>query len=291
MSLKVLHVVPALGARTGGPAVSVVESSLAVASIQQAIETTIATTDLRGTASNPGDGSVTLDELPAGAASLDLRLYRSRFPRRLAFSPALYRGLSRYLQNYDVVHIHSLWLFPQYAAYRLATRHGIPIVVSPRGALDPWLRTRGRSRKAVTSALWQDGLLRKAALIHVTSVIEGELIADIAPETPRIVVPNGIDWDSFGALPDADAFRQRWLPLKPGPMLLTLGRISAKKGLDILIRAFAASASHSSQPVLVIAGPDDEDLTPVLLALAQAEGVADRVIFTGMLRGMDRLAL
>ena len=75
------------------------------------------------------------------------------------------------------------------------------------------------------------------------------------------------------------------------PIVLTLGRISAKKGLDILIRAFARSeGARESRALLVIAGPDDENLTSALEFLAVDEGVGDSVIFTGMLRGADKLA-
>ena len=205
--MKVLHVVPGLGARTGGPAVTIVESSLAMARVGCEIESTIMATDLPATAATRGRGSINPEALPEGADQLDIRLYRYRFPRRLAFSPAMYRDLSRMVGDYDVVHIHSLWLFPQYAAYKAATRNNVPIVISPRGALDPWLRERGRGRKALTNALWQDDLFNQSKVIHVTSPIEGELIADIAPSTPRMIVPNGIDWERFADLPASAGFR------------------------------------------------------------------------------------
>lgn len=286
--MKVLHVVPALGARTGGPAVSVVESSLAVAGC--GVVTTIAATDLPATASLRSSGSVSRSDLPAGAERLDVRLYRHRFPHRLAFSPQLYRALRREMADYDVVHIHSLWLFPQLAAHILADRHGIPVIVSPRGALDPWLRRRGGLRKALANALWQDDLLERAAFIHVTSAGEADLISDIAPATPRAIVPNGINWAQFASLPDRESFHRKWLDGRPGPVVLTLGRIAAKKGLDILVRAFGRAAASHPGATLVLAGPDDEGLTPRLRALAAREGIGERTVFTGMLRGNDKLA-
>ena len=68
-----------------------------------------------------------------------------------------------------------------------------------------------------------------------------------------------------------------------------LGRLSHKKGLDILIRAFALVRRDVPACRLAIVGPDDEGLTAELVALARREGVAERVVFTGMLSGVEKL--
>jgi hypothetical protein len=68
-----------------------------------------------------------------------------------------------------------------------------------------------------------------------------------------------------------------------------LGRLSHKKGLDILIRAFAIARRDGPACRLAIVGPDDEGLTVELSALARREGVADHVVFTGMLSGVEKL--
>ena len=96
-------------------------------------------------------------------------------------------------------------------------------------------------------------------------------------------MPLGIDWDAFQRLPPPADFGGT-------PVVLSLGRIAAKKGLDVLIRAFAAVASRFEGARLVLAGPDDEDLRPELEALAEREGVDGRVVFPGMLHGPEKLA-
>ena len=98
-----------------------------------------------------------------------MRLFAAQAPRRLAFAPAMYRALQDEARRYDVVHIHSLFLFPQFAAYRAAIAADVPYVVSPRGALDPYLRQRGRFVKAAADRLWQRSMLERAAALHVTS--------------------------------------------------------------------------------------------------------------------------
>jgi glycosyltransferase involved in cell wall biosynthesis len=285
--VKVLHVIPSLAARTGGPAVSVVEASLALRELD--VESSVFATDM-GTPASAPHRRADAGALPPGAHALDVRLFESRAPRRFAFSTELGRALTREIGAYDVVHIHSLFLFPQFAAYRNARAHGVPYVVSPRGSLDPYLRTKGRTRKALVHLLWQRAMLASAHGLHLTSVGEAELVVDVAPSVPRHVVPNGIDWNAFQALPNATAFRARRLGGHEGPLVLYLGRISFKKGLDTLIESLADLGSAHADAALAIVGPDDEGLTPALRKLAAARGIANRVHFTGMAHGEERLA-
>jgi glycosyltransferase involved in cell wall biosynthesis len=229
-------------------------------------------------------------ELPRGAAELDVRLFPALPPGRLVFSPAMFVQLKRAARDFDVVHIHSLFLFPQFAAWRAARRARVPYIVSPRGALDPWLRRRNATVKAIADAAWQRRFLEQAALLHLTSGEEARQAAGVAPRVPRAVVPNGVRWSEYERLPSADAFRHAYLHGNDAPIVLFMGRISAKKGIDLLVRAFAAVRREFGDAWLVIAGPDDERLTRSLRALALHEGVADRVVFTGMLRGDAKLA-
>ncbi|MBA3364660.1 MAG: glycosyltransferase, partial [Actinobacteria bacterium] len=286
--MKVLHVVPGLASRTGGPAVSAVESSVAVR--ECGVEAAILAPDAADAPWSKSRRRVTAAELPAGAESLDVRLFPTRTPWRLRFSPGLYRALGRHCRAFDVVHIHSLFLFPQWAAYHQAAQAGVPYIVSPRGALDPYLRRRGRLRKAATDRLWQNAMFERAAALHLTSDEEARLVADIAPSVPRAVVPNGIHWERFQQLPARADFRARRLGGFAGPVVLNLGRISYKKGLEVLIRAFALVRQRVGDARLVIAGPDDEGLQPRLVEVARNEGVGAEVIFVGMVSGREKLA-
>ena len=285
--MRVLHVIPSLASRTGGPATSVVESSLALQ--RCGVDVTIFATDMAEAASAAAHSRATLADLPAGARELDVRLFAAHSPHRLAFSPELFRALREEAHAYDLVHIHSLFLFPQFAAYRAALASGVPYVVSPRGALDPHLRKRGRLAKAAAEQLWQRSMLEHAAALHVTSDEEARLISDIAPRVRRFVVSNGVRWDEYQRLPSGQAFRERYIGGSADPIVLYLGRLSHKKGLDVLIRAFALLRRDLPAVRLAIVGPDDEGLTPALITQARREGVGDRVVFTGMLRSVDKL--
>jgi glycosyltransferase involved in cell wall biosynthesis len=283
--VKVVHVIPSVAARTGGPAAAVVE--LARTLERRGIESPILATDMAFPAQTGRSDRVTPADLPPRADEAPIRLFPAQRPYRLAYAPELGRALRETVEGADAVHVHSLYLYPQLAAFREAARRGIPYVVSPRGALDPWLRRRGRARKALVELLWQRRMLEGASALHFTSEEEARLVADVAPGVPRLIVPNGIRWRDFQELPHGDAFRARELGGHTGPVVLNLGRLAAKKGLDLLVRAFARVAAQMPDARLVLAGPDDEGRRPVLAALAKREGA--QVTFAGMLRGGERL--
>jgi glycosyltransferase involved in cell wall biosynthesis len=286
--VRVLSVLAGIGARTGGVAAFVGGSALGLK--QLGAEVTVMTTDL---ALAPvgwvqRQRRISPDEWHPALVDADTRVYPARFPRRLARSPKLRQALRATVAEVDVVHIHSLWQMPQQAAFRTALEQGVPYVVSPHGSLDPFLRQRGKVRKRIAGMLWQDQMLERATRIHVTTEDERLLIADIAPAVPRAIVPCGIDAGEFTDLPPRGEFRRR-LRGYQGPVILFLGRITAKKGVDVLIRAFAR-VREREECRLVIVGPDDERLTPRLRRLIARLGLEAEVDLFGPVYGEERLA-
>jgi glycosyltransferase involved in cell wall biosynthesis len=253
------------------------------------IETSIFAPDLAVGANARRYWTISREDLPKSQTA-HTRLFRTRPPRRLVFSPSLYSALRREAGGYDVVHIHNLWTFPQFAAYRQASRHDVPFIVAPCGGLDPLRRGRTRRIKAVTMALWQERMLDRARLIHFKTRAERERAADVVRSERGAVVPNGIRWSTFQDLPDSSEFRRRHLRGHEGPIIMTLGRLSWEKRLDVLIRAFGQLADEVPDALLVIVGPDDEGMGAALTAAASELGVSSRVRFTGALAGEEKLA-
>ncbi len=111
-----------------------------------------------------------------------------------------------------------------------------------------------------------------------------EMVIGWGVEPERVaLIYNALDEDApVSALTQAEA--RAALDLDAGPLLLTVARLTAWKGIDHLIRAIAQVPDVR----LVVAGdgPDEARLS----ALADAAGVADRVIFLGRVP-RDRLAI
>jgi len=272
--MRILHVVPTYlpATRYGGPIYSV--HGLCRAQAARGDEPHVFTTNVDGAGVSdvPLGVTVTMDDVR-------IRYFACGAGRRVYRSPDMARALEQHMDDFDIVHLHSVFLWPIWAAAKAAHIRSRPYVLSPRGMLSPELiHAKSRLVKSVWIALFGRELIANAAAIHVTS--EGEK-ADIQrlglPNRQCAVIPNGVE------LPDrlcnAGAADAR--------MVLSLGRISWKKGLDRLICAFAYAPSGE----LVIAGNDDEALTPKLRALAQSLGLAERVRFVGAIHGAEKFAL
>lgn len=266
--------------RHGGPILAVHGLCKALAARGHAV--TVLTTDVHG------EGRLDVPRSkPVRVDGVEVRYFPVSF-RRLYVSPPLGAAVQEEMGRCDLVHLHSVFLWPTSAAARGAENAGVPYVVSPRGMLVPELmRSRGRWRKLAWMLLAERRTLERAAALHVTSDLEAKEAARLdLPLPPVFVVPNGVDpepWDGDAAAlsPPVRALLAR------GPFILFLGRLSWKKGLDRLIPALV----HAPRLTLAVAGNDEEGLTPGLERLARDRGVADRTVFLGPVQGADKAAL
>lgn len=270
--MRILHVVPTYAPawRYGGPIHAVHGLCRALAEAGHEVE--VFTTAVDG----PGDLDVPLRQ-PVERDGVAVTYFPCPRLRRLYRAVELGRALDTSAGAFDILHAHSVFLWPTWAAATAARGARRPYVLSPRGMLVPELIN---ARNAWVKRLWIRAVERKnlarAATIHVTSTVEAKHLARAGLSlSPVRVVPNGVD------LPAA-ADR----PRRPREILY-VGRISWKKNLEALIDAVATLA----EATLVIAGPDDEGLAPRLRARARALGLGERVHFRGPVDGVERAAL
>ena len=284
-AMRILHVVPSYypALRYGGPIRSV--HGLAKGLVRRGHEVHVFTTDLDGPTTSP----VQLDE----AVDLDgvtVRYFSTGLGRRLFRSPPMGRALFHNIRGFDVVHLHSVFLWPTSAAAFAARRVGVPYILAPRGMLVRELIARkNRVAKAVWMHVLERGNLSGASAIHVTSDVEAHDFAALGLRHKALVtIPNGID---VPCLPDGPhrlhPLLAEFLTLSCPRYILYLGRINWKKGLDRLISAM----SDVSEATLVIAGNDEEGYEPVLHDLARQAGVAPRVRFVGPVHGAEKWEL
>jgi glycosyltransferase involved in cell wall biosynthesis len=275
--MRVLHVIPGLEGSAGGVTAAV--KGLAIAQQQAGLDVTILAT---WTAPAPDPATIARLE----SAGVKLRLVGPA-SGRLVGHPDLARVTAESVTNADVVHIAAVWEQVQHEAAAAARAHRVPYVVSPHGMLDPWslsARSKWMKRAYLLWRLRAD--LNGAAAIHYTCDVERDLVRPLALKPPAIVEPNGIDLSEFENLPTPDAFRARHPQVGRRPIVLFLSRIDPKKGLDLLVPAFARIPGDA---VLVIAGPDRVGYRAAVEQLIAKHGVTDRVLFTGMLQGRERV--
>ncbi len=182
------------------------------------------------------------------------------------------------------VHIHGIWqehcLFGTQAA-RAARR---PYVVSAHGMLEPWaLRNKGW-KKRLYSLLVEKRNIAGAACLHALTGAEAEEYRGFGARNPIAVVPNGVRIPRAGNSSD---FFVKFPHLAGKRILLFLGRLHFKKGLDLLCRAWH-NAQRGEEFHLVLAGPDFEGTEQRVKQMIAELGIEGSVTFAGMLKGAEK---
>jgi glycosyltransferase involved in cell wall biosynthesis len=266
--MRVLHVVPTYlpATRYGGPIYSVHGLCRALAANGHDVH--VFTTNVDG----ESDSDVPLG-VPVQLDGVNVWYFPSKRLRRLYWAPRMMRALKAQVPQFDVVHLHSVFLWPTWAAARVARACGTPYVLSPRGMLVRGLiRRKSRWLKSAWIRMIESPNLSNAAAIHVTSERERKDLEELGLAPSRVrIVPNGVDLEDSS--PEMHLDPELEAALIRGPSALYLGRLSWKKGLDRLIRAWAQVRNGH----LLVAGNDDENLAPKLIRLIGETGLQDRV--------------
>lgn len=276
--MRILHVIGNLSRAGGGPSRAVLDMAIALAG--RGHEISIHATQF---------GGKTLPLQPALDAGVEIARFPVRPPRAWQYSPQLASALETAIPKAEVVHLHGLYFHHDQVTGKLCRRYRIPYVLRPYGTLDPWIWRRARWKKLPMELWFQNRVLREAAALHYTAAEEAERARPYAQGAPEAVVPLGLDPQDFAAAPEPGRFRAAHPEIGARRILLFLSRIHEKKGLDLLIPAFARALKRHSDLHLVIAGPDDGGETPAR-QLAENHGIAARVSFPGVLAGEMKLA-
>jgi glycosyltransferase involved in cell wall biosynthesis len=195
----------------------------------------------------------------------------------LGFSPQMRDRLAWAAEHSDILHNHGLWMMPNvYPGWAVRAR-SCRLVVSPRGMLSRWALDHSAWKKRIFWALVQGTAVRRASCFHATAEREYEDIRSAGlRRQPVCVIPNGID-----------VMEMKPEPVTQSRVLLFLGRIHPVKGVDILLRAWAAVARSFPEWELRIAGPDNNGYLPKMQSLAEGLGLK-RVAFSGPLYGQAK---
>lgn len=277
--MRVLHVISSLDPTTGGPAHAVV--GLAAAQKKEGMQVRVLST--YGAAEDPHPVAETLRGQGVGVELVGPAV------GALRRHPELVGTVDRLIGDADVVHVHALWEEVQHQAALAARRRSVPCVFRPCGMLDPWSLSQRKWKKKLYMAWQLRRDLNAAAALHFTAEAERDRAKPLGLRPPGIVEPNGLDLTEFDSLPPKGTFRSRYAAQLDGNrIVLFFSRLHPKKGLDLLAPAFAQAKLVNA--VLVIAGPDSDGYGATVREMLERHGVADRVLFTGMLRGADRVA-
>ncbi len=251
--LEVTQVVAGLREEAGGPSYSV--PALAAALRRGGVDARLRCVD------GPGSAASAI-----GGAPLSVHAARSDFlGRRLRVSHDLARALRSDAQAGVILHTHGLWLMPNvYPAWAKRRAHGqAALVHSPRGMLGGAALSISAWRKRAFWLLAQRSALLAADCLHATAHSELEEIRQAGWKGPVAVIPNGIDLPDLEKTPRQNASDN---------IVLSLGRIHPKKGLDGLVRAWVGVQHEFPSWQLRIVGPAELRHDEELRGLARSLG-------------------
>jgi glycosyltransferase involved in cell wall biosynthesis len=201
------------------------------------------------------------------------------FPYLQAYSRFFVKALSKI--SCDLFHGNGMWQFPVHAMVRVAKKRGLPYVISPHGMLEPWALNKGRIKKRLILALFQHKDISQAQCIHATAAAEAQNLRTLGFKNPIAVIPNGIALNEY--------------PLRiprnsPQRTLLFLSRIHPKKGIELLIEAWAQLAQDKTADWKVeIAGNGEAVYIQELQQFIESKQLSQQIKIIGSQFGSDKL--
>lgn len=277
-AMRILFVIPALGDVYGGPSKT--------------------TTDL---AQSLADRGLTVDIVTTnanGAKSLDVPIQQWLSKSGYRIQYFAYRNIGDYkwsntfatwlfhhVADYDLVHSNAVFSLPNLPAHWACQWQKVPYIITPHGMLEPWALSYKARKKHLYYHAFERPALNSASGIQSLAVPEAEHLQDLQVNAPIFIIPNGIHHSEFQTLPDPESFYQQFPHTRNKTLILFLGRIDPKKGLDLLAKAFKSIRHRFPLAHLIIAGSDNIGFLPTAKQYFAEADCLEAVTFTGILTG------
>jgi len=282
--MRVLHVIPSVSERSGGPGLAIVPMCRALQ--EQGTEVLVATTDegLNG------------EQIPMGTPvkykGIHAIFFRAQLGNSFKYSRPLMVWLNANVRDFALVHIHAVFNHASIAAARACRNQGVPYLVRPLGTLDPWSMKQKSFRKTMYWRLAGRRMLADAAAVHYTSLAEQEATEQSLGLAHGTVVPLGFHAEFDDTEFELDRFANEFPELATNRYVLVLSRLLPTKGLDALLDAFLPLVKQAefSHWRLVFAGEGPEEYVGALRRKVATHCLENSVLFPGWLEGEKKNA-
>ena len=266
-----VEVVSHLDPRHGGLSATVPELAYSVAATNRSLDVSLAAFCL------PGEHF-----RPSGIADGHLSFWPAS---RLTWTADFFTGndlhqqLCDYLKHANGVHIHGLWQHSTALAAATARSLGLPYIVSAHGMLEPWALHTKRLKKLLYAQWIERTNVREATCLHALTRPEANYFRSFGATAPIAIIPNAVMCPPH---PTPDLFLDRFPELKGKRILLFLGRLHVKKGLEPFLHIWATRAKQHPDVHFVIAGPGADGTRARLERQIARSSLQPSVLLTGM---------
>ena len=256
--MRVLHFLPVYAPawQFGGPVLSV--SRLCEGLVQQEVQVRVITT-------NAGLPDFPRDQLgiPQNVKGVQVIYYEVDDQEGPIRSKALLESLLEHMNWADLLHLSSIWQPMGIPVQNAAHASAVPVIQTLRGALGPYSWRRGSWKKAPYFWLKERPLLQKVVAIHCTTNQEAREISWLGLKPAVHILPNPMQFSQLHYNPQlGEGWRTRLGIPSTDKLLLVVGRLHHKKGLDLL-PVILSKCTHLSWRILFIG--EDNDGTEIRL--------------------------
>jgi glycosyltransferase involved in cell wall biosynthesis len=186
-------------------------------------------------------------------------------------------------ESFDVIHAHDWLSFP--AGIEAKKVSGKPLIVHVHAT--EFDRCGGPDINRRVFEIEKEGLEKADGIIAISEFVKNNIIQNYGADPKKIrVIHNGVDEEDYAADPGMheglEAFKKAGQKI-----VLFLGRITIQKGPDYFIEAASIVLRYNPKVIFLVAGSGDMERQ--MIRKAAELGIADKVIFTGFLRGKEWL--
>jgi glycosyltransferase involved in cell wall biosynthesis len=275
--MNILHVIPSLSERSGGPAQAIFPMCAALQ--EKGVEVSLVSTD-EGLAERVGDGN---SEGFQNYRNIRTKLFPVNWKGSFKYSRTLQTWLDRNVFHYDAVHIHAVFNHACLAAANACQSNDVPYVLRPLGTLDSWSMKQKKLKKQLFWQFAAKKMLRNAAFVQYTSEAEQQDSEANLNLKRGVVIPLGVNEVQAGvSLTRTDL-----------PYLLLISRLVPTKNVHLLLESFLEVSERSdfAQWKLIIAGDGDAEYLKQLQQRVATQQAESKVLFKGWVDGARKVSL
>jgi len=270
-ALRILHIVQSISAPFGGAAFAVAN----IAEVERRLGYDVSILTLNADA--PASDVARFATIHKMAASM---------PERLSRSTEASAFLLEHGGSYDLAVIHGVWSLLQVEAAKICRQRRLPYIIRPHGSLDPFDLRKKSLAKRLLGPIIVRPMLNAARAIQCTTKREQLALELYGANTKTQVC--ALPVPALEARGDRGRFRNSLGVSNDEVVLLFLGRIDYKKGLEVLFEALAQVRSRSLMPSLVIAGSGQRNFELRVREWMAQHSLEAQVKFLGFLSGQEK---
>ncbi len=269
--MKVLHIIAEISRKRGGPTT--------------ALSGMLDITASHGVVSSVLCISAGAEEiaLPEGT---EIHRFPPSFPARFLRCKGAIQWLKKHHSEFDLILIHEIWplLILEAGAFLAGT--STPYIVVAHNSLDPYDVQKKRALKIVLGHTMVRKMLGTCRDVWGMTSRECERLILYGTSPDVEVIPCAVPMTVSNG--DGAAFRKELGITADERILLFLSRLDPKKGVDVLLGAFADLRESHPGLRLVIAGGGDGSRAGELQQLANDLALGDKAIFAGFVAGQRK---